>query len=76
MFHIFKKLQFLYDTYVLVIICIGYILAELGHYLIGATSKSIAQDLRYGDITCQLNETTYDTLGENVDCHSANSYEL
>lgn len=30
-------------------------MAELGHFLIGVTSKATAQDLHYGDISCQLN---------------------
>lgn len=43
-----KKLAFLYPTYVLAIVSIGYVLGELGHYLIGVTSKAIATDLHYG----------------------------
>ena len=71
----FEKLRFLYDPLVLAIVCIGYILGELGHYLIGVTSKAVAQELHYGDITCQLNGTTYEILREKVECRSANSSE-
>lgn len=46
-----EKLAFLYPTYVLAIVSIGYVLGELGHYLIGVTSKAIATDLHYGK-TC------------------------
>ncbi|XP_021936340.1 uncharacterized protein LOC110837951 isoform X2 [Zootermopsis nevadensis] len=49
------KLRFLYPAYVLAIVSLGYLLAELGHFLIGVTSKATAKDLHYGDITCQLN---------------------
>lgn len=52
-----KKLAFLYPTYVLAIVSIGYICGELGHYLIGVTSKAIAKELHFGDIACQLNNT-------------------
>ncbi|XP_069671558.1 protein spinster homolog 1 [Periplaneta americana] len=55
MYPVLEKLRFLYPTYVLTIVSLGYLLAELGHFLIGVTSKATAQDLHYGDITCQLN---------------------
>jgi hypothetical protein len=40
---------------VLAILTIGYIAGELGHFLIGTTTKAIATDLHYGDISCQRN---------------------
>lgn len=55
MINLVDKLRFLYPTYVLAIVSLGYLLAELGHFLIGVTSKATAQDLHYGDISCQLN---------------------
>lgn len=55
----FKKLGFLYNSYVLGILTVGYILGELGHYLIGVTSKQTAIELDYGDHACQLNSTDY-----------------
>jgi len=55
MFNMVEKLRFLYPTYVLAIVSLGYLMAELGHFLIGVTSKATAQDLHYGDISCQLN---------------------
>ena len=55
MFNLVDKLRFLYPTYVLAIVSLGYLMAELGHFLIGVTSKATAQDLHYGDISCQLN---------------------
>jgi hypothetical protein len=55
MFNLVEKLRLLYPTYVLAIVSLGYLMAELGHFLIGVTSKGTAQDLHYGDISCQLN---------------------
>lgn len=59
MLPIFKKLAFLYDSYVLAILTIGYILGELGHYLIGVTSKQTAIELDYGDHACQQNNSDF-----------------
>ncbi|XP_017786759.1 PREDICTED: putative metabolite transport protein HI_1104 [Nicrophorus vespilloides] len=68
-----EKLSFLYQPYVLFVVSIGYVLGELGHYLIGVTSKRIAIDLHYGDITCQLNTTEYHLNQLPVQCGSANN---
>lgn len=70
-----KKLEFLYAPYALAIISIGYVLGELGHYLIGVTSKAVAIDLHYGDITCQLNTTEYYLTDLPVPCSNANNSE-
>lgn len=51
------KLRFLYKPYVLAVLTIGYIAGELGHYLIGVTSKATAIELDYGDHACQQNHT-------------------
>lgn len=68
-----SKLKWLYNPYVLAIVSIGYVLGELGHYLIGVTSKAIAIDLHYGDITCQLNSTNYYLAQLPVLCSDANN---
>lgn len=67
---IFKKLGFLYNSYVLAILTIGYILGELGHYLIGVTSKQTAIELDYGNHACQQNDTTYTRHEIPVQCGS------
>lgn len=72
---IFKKLSFLYPAYVLAIVSIGYVLGELGHYLIGVTSKAIAEDLHFGDIACQLNSTEFHLNQLPVLCNTANDSE-
>ncbi|KAF5284137.1 hypothetical protein FQR65_LT00137 [Abscondita terminalis] len=70
------RLGFFYQPYVLAIVSLGYVLGELGHYLIGVTSKAIAIDLHYGDIACQLNHTNHYRLSDLPDqCHTANNSE-
>ncbi|KAF7285511.1 hypothetical protein GWI33_010510 [Rhynchophorus ferrugineus] len=76
MLELSKMLSSLYQPYVLAIVSIGYVLGELGHYLIGVTSKAIAMDLHYGDISCQLNTTEYYLSDLPVDCGEANSSEI
>lgn len=68
MIPIFRKLGFLYNSYVLAILTIGYILGELGHYLIGVTSKQTAIELDYGDHACQLNDTSFTRHQLPVQC--------
>lgn len=69
------KLAFLYSPYILAVLCAVYILAELGHFLIGASSKATAIDLHYGDISCQLNTTEIETKYLPVPCNNANNSE-
>lgn len=57
MIPVLQKLSGLYVWYVLVILTLGYLTAELGHFLIGVTSKATATDIHYGDIACQWNQT-------------------
>lgn len=71
----FEKLSFLYQPYVLAIVSIGYVVGELGHYLIGVTSKAIAIDLHYGDIACQLNNTEFHLNTLPFQCGTANNSE-
>ncbi|CAH1968641.1 unnamed protein product [Acanthoscelides obtectus] len=75
MLELTRKLEFLYPTYVLAIVSIGYICGELGHYLIGVTSKAVAQDLHYGDISCQLNLTDVYLSDLPIQCNTANDSE-
>lgn len=53
-----EKLGGLKNAYILGILTICYIVGELGHYLIGVTSRATARDIDYGDHACQLNNTT------------------
>lgn len=70
-----EKLGFLYQPYALAIISIGYVLGELGHYMIGVTSKAVAIDLHYGDHACQLNTTDYYIADLPQPCSNANNSE-
>lgn len=76
MIPIFQKLSFLYQPYLLFILSIGYNLAELGRSLIGTSSKATALDLHYGDISCQLNTTEFDTKYLPMQCDDANSSDM
>lgn len=64
-----KKLGFLYKTYVLCILTLGYLTSEMGHFLIGVTSKATARDVHYGDIKCQLLEHLADSEVFNYTLH-------
>lgn len=75
MIPIIEKIKLLYNPYVLAIVSIGYVLGELGHYLIGVTSKAIAIDLHYGDISCQLNSSEFYLAQLPVQCKDANNSE-
>ncbi|XP_059050979.1 putative metabolite transport protein HI_1104 [Achroia grisella] len=77
MFHggIWTKLQGFYKWYVLGLVSIGYILGELGHYLIGTTSKVTADDLHYGDKSCMLNATDLMLSDLPLVCEKVNSSE-
>lgn len=58
MFTLKDKLGALKKAYILGILTVCYIVGELGHYLIGVTSRATARDIDYGDHACQLNNTT------------------
>ncbi|CAK1590572.1 unnamed protein product [Parnassius mnemosyne] len=73
---IWTKLQDYYKWYVLGLVSVGYILGELGHYLIGTTSKVTADDLNYGDKSCMLNATHLTLSQLPVVCEKVNSTEL
>ncbi|CAH0773939.1 unnamed protein product [Bemisia tabaci] len=55
MMPVLKKLSFLYNPYVLTVLTLGYLTSEMGHFMIGVTSKATATDTHYGDIACQYN---------------------
>ncbi|KAJ8711473.1 hypothetical protein PYW07_008715 [Mythimna separata] len=78
MFHggIWTKLQGFYKWYVLGLVSIGYILGELGHYLIGTTSKVTAEDLHYGDKSCMLNLSHVSLSDLPVVCEKVNSSDI
>lgn len=54
------KFAGLKKAYILGILTVCYIVGELGHYLIGVTSRATARDVDYGDHACQLNDTRFE----------------
>ncbi|XP_014216741.1 uncharacterized protein LOC106645405 [Copidosoma floridanum] len=71
-----QKAKVFYETYALAVVSLGYVIGELGHYLIGVTSKAIATDLHYGDIACQFNSSTLELTELPIQCDTANSSEV
>lgn len=61
----FEKLG---KPYILGILTICYIVGELGHYLIGVTSKATAIDTDYGEKSCQLFNTSIDETNFELKC--------
>lgn len=57
-------------AYILFILTICYIVGELGHYLIGVTSRATARDIDYGDHACQQNNTNIDKKDLSTQCDS------
>lgn len=64
------KLEGFKKAYILFILTICYIVGELGHYLIGVTSKATARDINYGDHACQLNLTNIEKNDLPQQCDS------
>lgn len=75
MLKITEKLKGFYPTYTLILVSLAYIVGELGHYLIGVTSRDIARVLHYGDIACQLNSTEFSVADLPQTCDTANNSE-
>lgn len=69
---LFERFSTAYPIIVLAIVSIGFVVSELGHFLIGVTSKAIAIDLHYGDIACQFNSTKLRLHELPALCHTAN----
>ncbi|GLH07632.1 Uncharacterized protein GBIM_13091 [Gryllus bimaculatus] len=76
MLPVLEKLRWLYQPYVLGVVSVGYVLGELGHYLIGVTSKEMAIDLHFGDITCQFNSSEFTVEELPVKCPEANNSDV
>lgn len=64
------KFEGLKKAYILGILTVCYILGELGHYLIGVTSRATARDIDYGDHACQQNNTNYEKNDLPTQCDS------
>lgn len=64
------KMKNLKKAYILFLLTICYIAGELGHYLIGVTSRATARDIDYGDHSCQLNLTNVEKNDLPKQCDS------
>jgi len=42
---------------VLILLTLSYVFGELGHFLIGVTSRDLAREIGYGDLACFENIT-------------------
>lgn len=62
------KFEGLKKAYILGILTLCYIVGELGHYLIGVTSRPTARDINYGDHACQLNDTRFEISEMPTQC--------
>lgn len=56
--------------YLVLMMAVSYGLGELSHFLVGSTTKSMAQELHYGDMTCFRNENATDEDIGNFTCSS------
>ena len=44
------------NIYILVLLTLSYLVGEMGHFLLGATSRDIAREVGYGDKACFARE--------------------
>lgn len=65
-----ERFEGLKKAYILGILTVCYIVGELGHYLIGVTSRATAKDIDYGDHACQLNDTSFNEDKLNTRCET------
>ena len=58
--------------YYLSLMTLSYIVGELTHFLVNTTSRALARDLQFGDLSCFNNETAGPGTGEEstVNCTS------
>lgn len=59
--------------YLVAIMAFAFGMAELSHYLVGSTTKLMAQELRYGDKACFQNDRVPGREAANVTCASFNN---
>nr|XP_039262749.1 protein spinster-like [Styela clava] len=56
--------EFFYTWYCSLALMLCYAVGELGHFLLGVTSKPMAQDIHFGDQGCMPNEETHNEVHE------------
>jgi len=59
--------SFLPKIYFLSLMTLSYIVGELTHFLINTTSRAVAREIGYGEMSCFKNETIADVGGDDGD---------
>jgi len=54
--------------YLVALMSLSYGIGELSHFMVGTTSRAMAQDLHYGDQSCLKNDSLWNGLETNVTC--------
>ena len=57
-------------VYYLSLMTLSYIVGELTHFLVNTTSRALARDLEFGDLSCFKNETVGSSEEISVNCTS------
>ena len=57
-------------VYYLSLMTLSYIVGELTHFLVNTTSRALARDLEFGDLSCFKNETAGSSEEISVNCTS------
>ena len=55
-------------VYYLSLMTLSYIVGELTHFLVNTTSRALARDLQFGDLSCFQNETADTSEEMSVNC--------
>ncbi|PVD22103.1 hypothetical protein C0Q70_17907 [Pomacea canaliculata] len=69
------KVVFSYPSYVLLLLLLAYLLNQLDRYMLAITIRSVAHDLKFGNMACFLNTTlsAKETLGVKCNMTSKDS---
>jgi hypothetical protein len=57
-----------YKLYVLLLLLVTYLLNQLDRYMLAITSKSMAQEIHFGDKACMKNSSFPDKAFEGIKC--------
>ncbi|XP_048776691.1 MFS-type efflux pump MSMEG_3705-like isoform X2 [Ostrea edulis] len=61
-----------YKLYVLLLLLVTYLLNQLDRYMLAITSKSMAQEIHFGDKACMKNSSFKDRAFEGIKCEDFN----
>jgi len=57
-----------YNVYVLILLLLTYLLNQLDRYMLAITTKSIAQEIHYGEKSCMINTTFSEVEAKSAKC--------